>query len=69
MQRQLAQIFESRGRQDLSRIVLESRKMQRLAWVNGEGGYNDEKDFRSLFKGLRAAWADNDTDEELPSHE
>ena len=68
-ERELAQVFESHGRQDLSRIVLESRKLQRLTWVNGVGGYNDEKEFRSLFTGLRAAWTETGADEDFPSHE
>ena len=66
---EFAGLLEARGRHDLAKIVLASRKMQRLTWVNGVGGYRDEEEFRSLFTGVRAAWADCDTNETLSAHE
>ena len=66
---EFAELLEARDRHDLGKIVRESRKMQRLTWVNGVGGYGDEQEFRSLFKGLRAAWLSCGTNEKLSSHE
>ena len=66
---EFAELLEARDRHDLGKIVRESRKMQRLTWVNGVGGYGGEQEFRSLFKGLRAAWLSCGTNEELSSHE
>ena len=66
---EFAGLLEASGRHDLAKIVLASRKMQRLTWVNGVGGYRDKEEFRSLFTGVRAAWADCDTNEQVSSHE
>lgn len=57
---EFAQIFEARGREDMARIVRESRKMQRFTFFNGGGVSRDLEEFQALFTGLRTAWARKD---------
>lgn len=64
---EFAEIFEARGREDMGRIVRESRKMQRLTFFNGGGISRDLKEFQALFTGLRTAWAR--TDDPLSTYE
>lgn len=64
---EFAEIFEARGRGDMGKIVRESRKMQRFTFFNGGGVSRDQEEFRALFTGLRAAWAEGN--EELNSYE
>lgn len=64
---EFAEIFEARGREDMGKIVRESRKMQRFTFFNGGGVSRDQEEFQSLFTGLRTAWAGED--EQLSSYE
>jgi hypothetical protein len=57
---EFAEIFEARGRDDMGKIVRESRRMQRFTFFNGGGVSRDREEFQSLFTGLRAAWAGQD---------
>lgn len=61
-----AGIFEARGRDDIGKIVRESRKMQRFTFFNGGGVSLDQEEFQSLFTGLRATWIQ---DEQPSSYE
>jgi hypothetical protein len=64
---EFAKIFEARDREDIGKIVRESRKMQRFTFFNGGGISRDLGEFQALFTGLRAAWARKD--EQLSSYE
>ena len=64
---EFAEMFEARGRDDMGKIVRESRQMQRFTFSNGGGVSRDQEEFESLFNGLRAAWAGQD--EHLTSYE
>jgi hypothetical protein len=64
---EFAKIFEARDREDIGKIVRESRKMQRFTFFNGGGISRDLGEFQALFTGLRAAWARKD--EQLGSYE
>jgi len=57
---QFAQMLEVRGRNDMSKIVRESRKMQRFTFFNGGGVSRDQEEFEALFTGLSTAWAKDD---------
>ena len=55
---ELASIYERRGRNDMADLVRNGRKMQRLTFFLG-GLSEEQKEFETLFQGLRAAWADD----------
>ncbi|EXJ78033.1 hypothetical protein A1O3_09193 [Capronia epimyces CBS 606.96] len=57
---EFAGIFQARGRGDIGKIMLESRKMQRFIFFNGGGVSSDQEEFQALFTGLRTAWATQD---------
>ncbi|KAJ5804846.1 hypothetical protein N7474_010733 [Penicillium riverlandense] len=54
---EFARMFEIRGRQDISKIVLNGRRWQRFLFFLGGGVENDEPTFESLFQGLRMSFA------------
>ena len=57
----LADIFWERGREDLSKYVIESRKIQRFFFALGpEGSFSDQKSFIDLFTGLRRTFNASD---------
>ena len=64
---EFAEMFKARGRDDISKIVRESRKIQRFTFFNGGGVSREQEEFQSLFTGLRAAWVAED--EHLSSYE
>lgn len=57
---EFADIFEARGREDMGRIVRESRKMQRFTFFNGGGVSRDMQEFQAMFNGLRTVWTGKD---------
>lgn len=57
---EFGEIFEARAREDMGKIVRESRKMQRFTFFNGGGVSRDQEEFQALFTGLRTAWAGED---------
>ncbi|KAI1453625.1 hypothetical protein F4805DRAFT_442879 [Annulohypoxylon moriforme] len=54
---EFAKIFEKRGRQDLSRLVLKGRQWQRYLFFLGGGVPDDKAEFEALFQGLRETFA------------
>lgn len=54
---EFAQIFEFRGRKDISDIVLNGRRWQRFLFFVGGGVEEDQSTFESLFQGLRKSFA------------
>jgi len=52
-EREFAQMFESRGRQDMARMILQGRKWQRFLFFLGSTGVHHCEDFGNLFQGLR----------------
>lgn len=57
----LAEIFRERGREDLSKYVVEGRKIQRLLFAVGpEGSFSSQESFVQLFTGLRQAFNSSD---------
>ncbi len=63
-ERELAAMFERRGRHDMAHLVRNGRKMQRYLFFNGGGVSQSREEFEAMFQGLRAAWAG---DENQPS--
>ncbi|KAF6814456.1 glucan 1,3-beta-glucosidase [Colletotrichum sojae] len=55
---ELARILEERGREDLSRCVLDGRRWQRFTFFLGGGIPSDKDEFESLFNGLRTCFSD-----------
>ncbi|KAI1774800.1 hypothetical protein F4818DRAFT_418980 [Hypoxylon cercidicola] len=62
-----AEIFNSRGRQDIANLVLNSRKWQRYLFFLGGDVPSDEAEFEALFQSLRKCFAD--TDENVSSYQ
>jgi hypothetical protein len=57
---EFVEIFLARGREDMGKIVRESRKMQRFTFFNGGGVSREQEELQALFTGLRGAWAGED---------
>jgi hypothetical protein len=60
---EFASIYERRGRKDMADIVRQGRKLQRFYFFNGGGIATDFEEFKSLFQGLRTAWANAEGDQ------
>lgn len=57
----LAEIFRERGRGDLSKCVIEGRRIQRLCFALGpECCFSNQESFVNLFKGLRGLFDSSD---------
>ncbi|KAH0290287.1 hypothetical protein M436DRAFT_74137 [Aureobasidium namibiae CBS 147.97] len=52
-EREFAQIFNTRGRQDMAQMILQGRKWQRFLFFLGPTGTHHCEDFGNLFQGLR----------------
>lgn len=53
-----AKTFEKRGRKDIHDIVMNGRRWQRFSFFIGGGDATDSEEFAALFRGLRAAFAE-----------
>ena len=57
----LAEIFRERGRDDLSKYIIEGRKIQRLCFALGpEGSFSSQASFIQIFTGLRRVFNSSD---------
>ena len=56
---ELAAILERRQRNDMARLIRNGRKMQRYLFPIGGGFPQEQDEFKAMFHGLQAAWAED----------
>jgi hypothetical protein len=55
-EREFAQMFQRRGREDLAQMILQGRTWQRFLFFLGSAGTHPYDDFEGLFQGLRRSF-------------
>ena len=58
-EKELAVMFERRGRADMASLIRTGRKMQRYLLFVGGGIPHEREEFEAMFQGLRSAWAED----------